>query len=573
MGTLARLLPSAFRRWILTSLGGGIGDKFSRAFHASPDWIVITRLRDGLIVEANLGFQTISGYSPSEVIGLPMSAFNVWVQPEQRSALVQELLATGAFRDTLVSLRRRDGAVRECLVNATLIALEDHTLSHAVWIARDVTEARKAAETLRESEARFSRLFEESPLPMCFSSDRNAFATTHWNRAWFDVFGFAPDTAQGKTGLALNIWVNPADREHLLGMTARGETSNDVLVQMRRANGELRWMQAATRVITEAARTLFVSTYVDVTDRIRSQQEVLELNTQLEVRVCERTRELQAANVELLRTLETLRLAKDQLVQSEKLAALGALVAGVAHELNTPIGNGLTMASSLEHKVQEFDHWLAQGLKRSDLQRFLADLRLAADILVRNLVRAGDLVSSFKQVAVDQTSAHRRRFLLASVTSELLITLGPTIRKSHCTVTTDFGEELWMDSYPGPIGQVLTNLINNAIVHGFDAGASGRISVRVQAQGADRLLIEVHDDGRGIHPDNLHRVFEPFFTTRLGQGGSGLGLHIVHNLVTGVLGGVIDVHSQPGQGTTFSLLLPTVAPEQTDAARLTSAQD
>jgi PAS domain S-box-containing protein len=573
MGTLSRLLPSAIRRWILTSLSDGSEDKFSRAFHASPDWIVITRLRDGLIVEANLGFQTISGYSPSEVIGQPMSTFDVWVQPEQRNALVQELLATGAFRDTLVPLRRRDGSIRDCLVNATLIALEDDKPSHAVWIARDVTEARKAAEALRESEARFSRLFEQSPLPMCFASDQNAFATTHWNRAWFDVFGFAPDTDQGKTGLALNIWVNPTDREHLLGMMARGETSSDVLVQMRRANGELRWMQAATRVITEAARTLYVSTYVDVTDQIRSQQEVLELNSELELRVADRTCELQAANGELLRTLETLRLAKDQLVQSEKLAALGALVAGVAHELNTPIGNGLTMATTLEHKVKEFDQLLAQGLKRSDLHHFLGDLRLATDILVRNLVRAGDLVSSFKQVAVDQTSTHRRRFLLASFTSELLITLGPTIRKSHCTVTADFADELWMDSYPGPIGQVLTNLINNAIVHGFDMGASGLITVRAQAQGPDRLLVEVHDNGLGIHPDNIHRVFEPFFTTRLGQGGSGLGLHIVHNLVTGVLGGSIDVHSHPERGTTFSLLLPTVAPAQTDAAKLTSAQN
>jgi signal transduction histidine kinase len=326
-------------------------------------------------------------------------------------------------------------------------------------------------------------------------------------------------------------------------------------------------------VITEAARTLYVSTYVDVTDQIRSQQEVLELNSELELRVADRTCELQAANGELLRTLETLRLAKDQLVQSEKLAALGALVAGVAHELNTPIGNGLTMATTLEHKVKEFDQLLAQGLKRSDLHHFLGDLRLATDILVRNLVRAGDLVSSFKQVAVDQTSTHRRRFLLASFTSELLITLGPTIRQSHCTVTADFADELWMDSYPGPIGQVLTNLINNAIVHGFEMGASGLITVRAQAQGPDRLLVEVHDNGLGIHPDNIHRVFEPFFTTRLGQGGSGLGLHIVHNLVTGVLGGSIDVHSHPEQGTTFSLLLPTVAPAHTDAAKLTSAQN
>jgi PAS domain S-box-containing protein len=560
MGTWAKLIPAALRRWILTSLSDGSEDKFSRAFHASPDWIVITRLRDGLIVEANLGFQAISGYHPSEVIGLPMSHFDVWVNPEQRSTLIQALLVSGAFRDTLVSLRRRDGTVRECLVNATLITLEGNRPSHAVWIARDVTEARKAAATLHESEARFSSLFEQSPLPMCFSSDRNAFETTHWNQAWFDVFGFDPNTAQGKSGLALNIWVNAADRIHLLGMTARGESSDDVLVQMRRANGELRWVQVATRVIPEAARTLFMSTYVDVTDRLRAQQEVLELNTQLEARVSERTRELQSTNVELIRTLETLRLAKDRLVQSEKLAALGALVAGISHELNTPIGNGLTMASALDHKVQVFEQVVAQGLKRSDLQQFLADLRLASDLLVRNLVRAGDLVSSFKQVAVDQTSAPRRHFPLAAIASELVISLGQTGRTALCTVATDFEEGLLMDSYPGPLGLVLTNLVNNAIVHGFDPATSGHITVHARANGPGQVLLEVCDNGRGIPQDNLHRVFEPFFTTRLGQGGSGLGLHIVHNLVTGVLGGTIEVQSHPDQGTTFSMQLPTSAP-------------
>lgn len=684
MGILAKLLPSALKRWILTSLGDGSADKFARVFHASPDWIVVTRLNDGLIVEANLGFQAISGYSPAEVIGRPMAEFNVWVQPEQRTTLVQELMRTGLFRDTMVQLRRRDGMVRDCMVNGTLVALENQHFSHAVWIARDVTEqnaiheqftaafrltpdfmsisrlsdgkymevnaaferitglsreqtigktatelgiwhdpqqrdilvktiktqgavneyfilingqngqvrealvnaavfdargeryliallrdvteARKAAEALRESEARFSRLFEQSPLPMCYASDSNAFATTHWNQAWFDAFGFDPGTAQGKSGLALNVWVNPLDREHLLAMAARGETDHDMEVQMRRADGERRWVQVSTRIVPEATRTLFISSYVDVTDRLRSQQEILELNTQLEARVVQRTAELQSSNHELLRTLETLRLAKDQLVQSEKLAALGALVAGVAHELNTPIGNGLTVASSLESKIQDFDHLLTKGLKRSDLQNFLDDTRLAADILVRNLMRAGALVSSFKQVAVDQTSSHRRRFSLSSVVSEILVTLGPSIRKSNCTVSTEVEEGIWLNSYPGPLGQVLTNLINNAIVHGFDAEQAGRITVRAWEPNPGLVSVEIQDTGRGIHPDDLHRVFEPFFTTRLGQGGSGLGLHIVHNLITSVLGGTIEVQSQPGQGAMFTLKLPASAPERIDPA-------
>ena len=564
MGLFAKLLPSTIRRRILTALGSG-DDKFARVFQTSPDWIVITRLSDSVIVEANLGFQAISGYSPQEVMGKPIKDFNVWAYPEQRTVLVEELMRVGYARDRAVVMRRRDGALRDCTVNCMLIAVDGKTHSHAVWVARDMTESIQAERALVESEARFSRLFELSPVPMCYASDSNGYATTQWNEAWFKSFGFDPANAQGKTGRSLNIWVNPDDRDRLLGMAKRGEMAGEMEVQMRTASGSLRWFWLSTRVFTESQRTLFVSSYFDITERKHAQEQVEELNSQLERRVAHRTAELQKTNQELSQTLETLRVAKDQLVQSEKLAALGSLVAGVAHELNTPIGNGLTVASSLEDRVKEFSAVLEKGVKRSELQTFVNDTRLAAEILERNLARAGALVADFKQVAVDQTSSQRRQFALHAFVSEVLTTLNPSVRKSGCVIQKDIPPDLTLNSYPGPLGQVLTNLINNAMVHGFVAGQKGVITVSARAVANGLLELSVHDTGQGIKNQDLNRVFEPFFTTRLGQGGSGLGLHIVHNIVTGILGGTIDVQSVAGQGSTFTLIVPVNAPEPGDS--------
>ena len=682
MGILARLLPKALKRRLLSALSDG-EDKFSRVFNTSAEWIVITRLDDSTIAEANSGFETISGYLREEVLGKRMLDFNVWAHPEQRITLVEEMMRAGSARNHLVTLRRRDGALRDCMVNCALIALDGPEHSHAVWIARDVTEhaivheqfkaafqlipdfmsisrvsdgcyvevntaferitgiaraealgktstdlriwaepekrpslislldthgavndfpmalnargqvreallnavvfasrgeryiiallrdvtdERKAARALQESEARFVRLFDQSPLPMCYSSDENQYRSTQWNLAWFDAFGFDPVEDQGKSGLELQVWVDPEERARLLRMTAEGTAFTDVEVQMRRRTGELRWISLSTRLFDEMRRTMVLFTYFDITDRKRAQEGMLELNAQLEARVARRTAELQGANGELSQALSTLQIAQDQLVQSEKLAALGSLVAGVAHELNTPIGNGLTVASTLEHRIESFQALVNQGLRKSDLQTLLTDMQLASEILVRNLGRAAALVASFKQVAVDQTSSHRRTFDLGAVVAEILVTLNPALRKTACSVHTRIDDGLAMNSYPGPLGQVLTNLINNAVLHGFEPGEEGKIEVQAWSKDANEVVIEVRDSGRGIAPENLHLVFDPFFTTRLGQGGSGLGLHIVHNLVHSVLGGRIAVHSRPGSGATFSITLPMTAPERLDAA-------
>jgi PAS domain S-box-containing protein len=678
MGLLALLLPAAIRRRLLASLGASKDDRYARVFHASPDWIVLTRLRDGRIVDANQGFESVSGYRRSEVLGHPIGEFQVWAHAEQRAALVAALERDGVVHDTLVQLQRRDGSVRDCMVNATLITLEGTSETHAVWIARDVTEQnaiheqfkaafeltpdfmsisrlsdgkyvavnaaferitglnraqtlgktsielgvwhdakerealvkafqtqgslsaypiringlggqvrealvnaatfesrgerymiallrdvtddRAAARALQESEERFARLFDQSPLPMCYSSDSDGFATTQWNRAWFAAFGFDPATAQGKSGTALGLWVRPEQRQELLNLARQGADLADLEVPMRRANGELRWISLSTRTFREPQRTLVLFTYFDTTERRRAQEEIQSLNAELEARVARRTVDLEQANRELSETLTNLERAKDQLVQSEKLAALGNLVAGVAHELNTPIGNGLTVASSLQFRVDELTRQMDQGLKRSDLTTFLEDTRQATDLLTRNLARAGTLVTSFKQIAVDQTSSQRRLFALPELVSEILLTLHSTIRASGCQIKTEIDDSLQMDGYPGPLGQVLGQLITNAIVHGFHEHPGGTIILSAHALDDRHMTLQVQDDGSGIRRADLGHIFEPFFTTRMGQGGSGLGLHVVHNLVTGVLGGQIAVHSEPGHGTRLAITLPLIAP-------------
>jgi signal transduction histidine kinase len=196
----------------------------------------------------------------------------------------------------------------------------------------------------------------------------------------------------------------------------------------------------------------------------------------------------------------------------------------------------------------------------------MADAQFATEVLVRNLMRAGDLVRSFKQVAVDRASSQRRQFNLQDIVSEIVITLSPVISRSGCEVQMNIASGLELDSYPGPLGQVLDNLINNAMAHAFVNGQRGLIEVHARDLNADEVQIEVRDNGVGIPADNLKRVFDPFFTTRLGQGGSGLGLHIVHNIVTEVLGGHVNVSSQPGAGTVFTLRLPLRAPVSVTSA-------
>ncbi|MFZ2852990.1 MAG: ATP-binding protein [Rhodocyclaceae bacterium] len=255
--------------------------------------------------------------------------------------------------------------------------------------------------------------------------------------------------------------------------------------------------------------------------------------------------------------------ATSQLVQSEKLASLGSLVAGVAHELNTPLGNSLMVASALAGKVDEFASQVASStLRKQALLDFVDQCRNAAALLQRNSQRAADLIGNFKQVAVDQTSMRRRSFDLRQALDEVLSALQPKLRHTRHGLQVSVPPGIVLDSYPGPIEQIITNLFANSLLHGFAGDTAGTIRIGAEVLAGEQVALTYSDDGVGISESVAKRVFDPFFTTKLGSGGSGLGLYIVYNLTTAVLGGSIKLSSAPGQGARFELLLPLVAPDK-----------
>ena len=292
----------------------------------------------------------------------------------------------------------------------------------------------------------------------------------------------------------------------------------------------------------------------------RREEDLRHLNEELESRVARRTAELQQSNRELSQALITVEQAKDELIQSERLAALGRMVAGIAHELNTPLGNGRIAVSALADRLARFEASLAEGLRRSELDAFIASVRTSSGIAEHNLRRAADLVGSFKQVAADRTASRRRKFQLREAVDEVFLTISPTMKHLHVSLSAHVPEFLWLDSYPGELGQALTNLIENAVAHGFKDRAHGSVAVTADLDERDQIVLEVRDDGCGMTEDVARKAFDPFFTTALGQGGTGLGLFITHNAVTNVLGGTISLHSRPGAGTVFELRIPRVAP-------------
>lgn len=365
----------------------------------------------------------------------------------------------------------------------------------------------------------------------------------------------------------LDCFVSPDEREQLAQELDSGGILEHREVTTRDLRGDPLILQWSFIPFYEGADLKYrIAFGYDITQLKRIEREIIRLNEELEAKVEKRTRSLKESNQQLEKAYENLKITQQSLVESEKMASLGSLVAGVAHEINTPIGISVTASSFLQERIRELQTKIEdKQLSRSYLTELTQTLDESSQLLQNNLRRASDLISSFKQVAVDQSSQARYTFNVADNLHQVVVSLGHKLKKCQAEVDIQCDPKLTIDSYPGSFVQIYSNLILNSVKHGFeDWDKPKKIGIRIEKQG-DELLIDYLDTGRGIDPKILPRIFEPFVTTKRGQGGSGLGTHIVYNLVVQLMKGRIVCCSEPGQGAQFNIRLPLIEPTKADA--------
>ncbi len=415
--------------------------------------------------------------------------------------------------------------------------------------------------SLRESEAKFMGLFQQSPTPSVLVRHSDG-VFVEVNQAWLNQFGFQREEVIGRTGYALHLWVHTEERTELQNDLALTGSADRHEVQHRQRDGQAITCLVSARIFKSGSEKMQIYTLIDITRQRAVEQEVRDINLQLERRVQARTEKLEVANQDLNAALASLQAMQSELVRSEKMAALGSLVAGVAHELNTPIGNCVTVGSTLREQAEQLTHSFEKGeMRRSMMQTFIENFMWGTEILMSSLTRASELIGSFKRVAVDQSSDQRREFDLQTTLHEVCLTLEPMYKSTPFDLTSQLAPGITMDSYPGALGQLVTNLVSNALQHGFEGRSRGRMHLHTVLSGKDEVTLYFSDDGLGMNEDTRKRMFDPFFTTKLGQGGSGLGMHIVYNIVHDVLGGTIEVQSVVEQGTHLTVVMPRVAPQ------------
>lgn len=416
-------------------------------------------------------------------------------------------------------------------------------------------------QSLRESEARFKTLFDTAPVALTVTDSDGVLLAC--NLAWTRAFGHERAAVLGKRSSEIEFWLDQAERARVWDIyEVQGIVQGEVAA-VKLADGRAGEVAIWSSSLSLQGQTAIVWALLDLTEEMNAKRELKMLNSSLESRVRERSAELERSNGNLSAALDTLKRTQHDLISAEKMASLGSLVAGVAHELNTPIGNSLLAATTLWDRVREFERSVHHGsLRRSALNAHLKDVELACSLIAGSLHRAADLISSFKQVAVDQTNDQRRMFDLEHVLKDTLATFAPGLRRANCYTRLEVHGVLQLDSFPGSLCQVINNLISNALVHAFEGRATGVITLSARDAGDANVEIVFRDNGVGMSDEVLRHVFDPFFTTKMGRGGTGLGMNIVYNIVTGVLGGSIAVKSLPQQGSSISMVLPKSAPQR-----------
>jgi PAS domain S-box-containing protein len=520
-------------------------ESYRKLFESSVDGIYVTT-PPGKLLNANPALARIMGYdTPEQLIdSIGDMTQSIYVHASARAEYQQLMHRDGVVHEFEYQVRRKDGEIRWLSDSATVVRDEAGEVIRYEGTLRDITDQKRAEDAIAEGRRLLQQVIDTVPAVINVK-DRNL-RYVLMNRYMAGIFSVDPQDAIGRTTSDLMSRygaqkTDENDRRVLQLKDGLGFYEEEYLDSA----GNLRQWLVNKMPLLDADGEIenIVTVALDIGERKRGEQEMRKAKEAAET------------------ALRNLRETQASLIEAEKLAALGRLVAGVAHEVNNPVGISLTVASALERKTANFAAEVARGnLKRSSLNDFLETSRDASSQLVSNLNRAAELITSFKQVAADRNYSDKRTFDLADLTEQVVLSLRPGLRKHNLTLTVDCQPDLIMNSYPGPYGQVLTNLFLNAVAHAFPEGRSGAIDIRARASGKDNVEIVFSDNGCGMSLDVRRRAFDPFFTTRRDQGGTGLGLHIVYSIVTNRLGGRLDLDSEPDGGTRITIVLPRAAP-------------
>ena len=521
-------------------------ESYRKLFEASIDGIYVTTPA-GQLLNANPALARIMGYdTPEQLISSASSdvAHNVYVHPAAREEFKRLMERDGLVRDFEYQVRQQSGNILWLSDSATVVRDENGKVVRYEGAVRDITDQKRAEDAIAEGRRLLQQVIDTVPAVINVKDRKLRYVLM--NRYMARIFGVEPAEAIGRTttDLMSRYGSQKTDENDQRVLKEKGELGF-YEEEYLDSSGHLRqWLVNKLPLLdVDGEIEHIVTVALDIGERKRSEQEMRKARDSAET------------------ALRNLRDTQASLIEAEKLAALGRLVAGVAHEVNNPVGISLTVASALERKAAIFATEVERGdLRRSSLNDFLATSRDASSQLVANLNRAAELIQSFKQVAADRNYSDQRSFDLADLTEQVVMSLRPGLRKHNLTLNIECQPNLVMNSYPGPYGQVLTNLFLNSVAHAFPDGRAGVIEIQARAAGKDNVEIIFSDNGCGMSLDVRRRAFDPFFTTRRDQGGTGLGLHIVYSIVTNRLGGRLDLDSEPGKGTRIQIILPRAAP-------------
>ncbi len=419
-------------------------------------------------------------------------------------------------------------------------------------------ERDEAEIALRFSEERFRGAFEHASLGMALIGLNGEFLQV--NSELCEMLGYtSPELLERNIYDFYPVSQVDANKNEFKEMIANTEKKNRVEKQFIKKNGALLHTIFSYLLHKDAEETpqYFVVQITNISARKSAEEQIQKLNEELEVRVEERTKELIKLNKELGKSLHNLNQTQEQLVQSEKMAALGSLVAGVAHEINTPIGIAVTAASYLEDRTNiTYKQFFNENLTKQEFDEYIRTAQESTQMILSNMTRASGLIKSFKKVAVDQTMDELREFNLKSYIDDTLLSLKPQLKRTQIDIDVECSPLIMMNSYPGEISQILTNLIMNSIIHGFpEQPKKGDVEI-VVTENEDAIEFTYIDSGVGISEENISRVFDPFFTTSRSKGGSGLGMHLIYNIITHKLNGLIQLLSPPMSGVNFRIVIP-----------------